>query len=472
MAHEYDLVILGGGTAGYVAAIKASKSGLKTAIVEKAKLGGTCLHKGCIPTKSMLKSAEIITAMKNAEKYGIDNCNPSFSLENIINRKDEVVDQMYNGVKHLMKKNNIDIFEGTGRILGPSIFSPVAGTVSVEDPEDEDSESQILVNQNVLISTGSVPRELPILPFDSKVILSSDDMMSLSNIPESFGIIGGGVIGLEFASLMNDLGSQVTVIEADNQLIPQEDRDIASTLKKSLQEKGVIFKMGISLHEEDISLTEESAEIKIGTESLTFDKILVAIGRAPNIGDIGLQNTKAVTENGFIKTNAFYQTKDTHIYAVGDCINTLQLAHVATKEALTAVEHIIDKNPLELNYNNVPRCIYTSPEVAAIGQTEKSLKAAGTIYDVNKVPMAAIGKAVIGSDAKGFGKIITDSSTKDILGIELIGENVTELINEASLAKFLDASALELGSAVHAHPSISEILMELGLDAEGMGIHV
>ena len=472
MAHEYDLVVLGGGTAGYVAAIKASQIGLKTAVVEKFKLGGTCLHKGCIPTKSMLKSAEVINIMKNAEKYGIDTHTPTFTIGNIVERKNDVVSKMFSGIEYLMKKNKIDIFQGTGRILGPSIFSPMAGTIAVEDPHDEEAESEILVNQNVLISTGSVPAELPFLPFDSKLILSSDDMMNLQSVPEEFGIIGGGVIGLEFASLMNDLGSNVTVIEAGSQVIPHEDKDTADALKKSLEKKGIVFKIGMSLSEDDISLNDDHAEIKLGDESFKFDKVLVAIGRKANIDDIGLQNTKVRTENGVIQTNEFYQTKDSHIYAVGDCIGHLQLAHAATKEAITAVEHMADKNPIIIDYNNVPRCIYTSPEAAAIGETEQSLKEQNVEYDVHKVPMAAIGKAVIGGDSHGFGKIITDPVNKDILGVQLIGENVTELINEVSLAKFLDASALELGSAVHAHPSISEILMELGLDAEGVAIHV
>lgn len=472
MAHEYDLVILGGGTAGYVAAVKASQLGLKTAVVEKAKLGGTCLHKGCISTKSMLKSAEVITTMKQAEKFGIDSHTPSFKISNIIERKNGVVDKMYNGVKHLMKKNGVDVFEGTGRILGPSIFSPMAGTVSVEHPDDTEGESEILVNQNVLISTGSVPRELPFLPFDSKIVLSSDDMMTLSEVPKSFGIIGGGVIGLEFASLMSDLGSDVTVIEAGSQIIPEEDKDIADTLKKSLEEKGISFKVGTSLSEEDITLNKNNADIKVEDSTLHFDKILVAVGRKANIDDVGLQNTKAVVKDGVVETNDYYQTKDNHIYAVGDCIGHLQLAHAATKEAITAVEHMAGKEPYPLSYHNVPRCIYTSLEVAAIGYTVKELKHKNITHEVHKVPLAAIGKAVIGSDGKGFGKIMTDPATKDILGVELIGEHVTELINEVSFAKFVDASALELGSSVHAHPSISEVLMELGLDAEGVAIHV
>ncbi|GAA3725407.1 dihydrolipoyl dehydrogenase [Salinicoccus jeotgali] len=473
MAHEYDLVILGGGTAGYVAAIKASQLGFKTALVEKEKLGGTCLHKGCIPTKSLLQSAGTANAMKNADTFGIESVTPVVNMAKVQERKIAVVDQMYNGVKHLMKKHAIDVYNGYGRILGPSIFSPMAGTIAVEYPEDEERESDILVNQHVLIATGSYPRPLPVLPFDGKVVLSSDDMMTLESIPAKMAIIGGGVIGLEFASLMNDLGSAVTVIEAGDQIIPLEDGDIAKQLKQSLESRGITFKTGHALDESDIEVGEDTVSLAIDDdEPSVFDKVLVAIGRAPNSADIGLNNTKIKLDGGYLTVNENYQTEDKHIYAVGDAIGNLQLAHVATKEAINAVLHMADNKPHPVDYNAVPRCIYTSPEVASIGMTEATLKSEGISYNVHKVPFAAIGKAVISNGSKGFGKILTDPDTKDILGISLIGPEATELINEVALAKFLDASALELGSAIHAHPSIGEVLMELGLSAEGQAIHV
>lgn len=471
MANQYDLVVLGGGTAGYVAAIKASQLGMKTAVVESSKLGGTCLHKGCIPTKSFLKSAEIVSVMKNAEAFGIDSESPTFEMKNIVDSKNKTVDQMYNGIQYLMKKHKIDIFEGHGRILGPSLFSPMAGTIAVEDPYDDEAESEILINQNVLISTGSAPRELPFLPFDHDLVLSSDDMMELQDIPNSIAIIGGGIIGLEFASMLNDLGSKVTVMEAGDCILPNEDKDVSSTLNKSLTDKGIHFETGVSLDENNVDLSDGSVKINLDGE-MSFDKVLVAVGRSSNIDDIGLSNTKIEVENSFIKTNEYYQTKDNHIYAVGDCIGNLQLAHVATKEAINAVTHMADSEPYKLNYNQVPRCIYTSPEVAAIGRTEAQLKEQDIAFKSHKIPLNAIGKAVIQGNKNGFGKILVDPATQDILGVSLIGPNVTELINEVALAQFLDASALELGTSVHAHPSISEILMELGLDAEGMAIHV
>lgn len=472
MAHNYDLVILGGGTAGYVAAIKASKNGLKTAIVESKKLGGTCLHNGCIPTKSMLKSAEVITYMKDAENYGVDSHTPSFSIENIVNRKNAVVEQMFKGVQGLMKKNGVDVFEGYGRILGPSIFSPMAGTVAVENPNDEEAEAEILINNNVLIATGSKPRELPFLPFDGNVVVSSDHIMNLEAIPENLAIIGGGVIGLEFASLMNDLGSNVTVIEAGKSLIPAEDKDVSKRIQKALEDKGVKFHIGLGLSEETVKVEENNVSITFEDETKQFDKVLVSIGRSPNTEDIGLNNTKIETENGFIVTNEYYQTKDKHIYAVGDVIGNLQLAHVATKEGLIAVDHMADQTPITLDYNTVPKCIYTQPEIASVGMNEAQIKESGVPYIKKKVPFGAVGKAVIAGGGNGFGKMYVEKETGSILGVTMIGPNVTELINEAALAKFVDASALELGTSVHAHPSIGEILMELGLDAAGVGIHV
>lgn len=472
MAHEYDLVVLGGGTAGYVAAIKASQLGLKTAVVEKDNLGGTCLHKGCIPTKSMLKSAEVVSTMKNAEKFGIESFEPAISMYKILERKNEVVDRMHNGIRQLMKKNQIDVFNGYGRILGPSIFSPMAGTVAVENPDDDEGESEILINNNVLISTGSKPKPLPFLPFDHKTVVSSDDMMSLGSVPERMAIIGGGVIGLEFASLLNDLGSEVTVMEAGEQIIPSEDKGVADHLKKSLEDKGVLFKTQVLLSEDSIEKSADSITFNIEGEKDTFDKVLVSVGRAPNVEDIGLNNTKIELNNGFITADEHYQTKDKNIYAVGDVIGNLQLAHVAIKEAIIAAEHMTDNNPLPLDYKTVPRCIYTSPETAAVGYTEKELKAEGRSFETQKVPLAAIGKAVISGGENGGGKLIADPESKDILGVSLVGPGATELINEAAFAKFLDASTLELGMSVHAHPSIGEVLMELGLDAEDAAIHV
>ena len=454
---QYDLVVLGGGTAGYVAAIRASQLGKKVAIVERQLLGGTCLHKGCIPTKSLLKSAEVFQTVKQAAMFGVDVKDANVNFENMLARKEDIINQMYQGVKHLMQHNHIDIYNGTGRILGTSIFSPQSGTISVEY---EDGESDLLPNQFVLIATGSSPAELPFLSFDHDKILSSDDILSLKTLPSSVGIIGGGVIGMEFASLMIDLGVDVTVIEAGERILPTESKQASQLLKKSLSARGVKFYEGIKLSENDINVNEDGVTFEISSDIIKVDKVLLSIGRKPNTSDIGLNNTK-------IKLS-------TSGHAAGDCIGKLQLAHVGSKEGVVAVDHMFEGNPIPVNYNMMPKCIYSQPEIASIGLNIEQAKAEGMKVKSFKVPFKAIGKAVIDShDAnEGYSEMVIDQSTEEIVGINMIGPHVTELINEASLLQFMNGSALELGLTTHAHPSISEVLMELGLKAESRAIHV
>lgn len=470
MTKNYDTVIIGGGTGGYVTAIKLSQLGHQVAVVEKSSLGGTCLNKGCIPTKSFLKSADVINTMKNADLYGIAPNEPSVEIAKIIERKDEIVNKMQNGIKYLLDKNKVDVYEGTATVLGPSLFSPLAGAVSVSYA-DEEKESDILVNDFVVIAAGSKPAELPFMPFDGKVILSSDDLMYLEDVPKKIAIVGGGIIGVEFATVLNAFGSDVTIIEASEQILPTEDKDVAQAVKKSLTESGVTIHTGVKLSEEGTAVKDDSVSLQIDGAETLFDKAVVAIGRKANTAELGLQNTKVKLENGIIEVNEFQQTKESHIYAVGDVTSSPQLAHVAIEEGLIAAEHITDNNPLTLNYSNVPRCIYTSPEVASIGHTTEALKAQNTDFKTHKLPLSAIAKAVIEDGGEGFIKLNV-SPSGDILGASIVGANATELINQLSLAKFMDASALELSSAVFAHPSVGEIIKEIGLDAEGIAIHV
>lgn len=342
---QYDLVVLGGGTAGYVAAIRASQLGKTVAIVEKSLLGGTCLHKGCIPTKSLLKSAEVVHTIKNAKQFGIEVPEYHLNYERILDRKDEIVNQMYQGVQHLMKQNHIDVFNSTGRILGESIFSPQSGTISVEF---EDGENEVIPNQFVLIATGSSPQPLPFLNFDHQVILSSDDILNMDILPDSIAIIGGGVIGLEFASYLTDLGVDVTIIEANERILPNESAQIAKTIKRELENRGAKFFENVALDEQSVEINKDnnSATIHMNNQQISVDKVLLSVGRKPNTSDIGLQNTKVkTTQSGHIITNQYQQTEDKHIYAAGDCIGKLQLAHVGSKEGIVAVEHMFDDSP-------------------------------------------------------------------------------------------------------------------------------
>lgn len=469
---KYDLVILGGGTAGYVSAIRASQLGKKVALVEQSLLGGTCLHKGCIPTKALLKSAEVMRTITNADDFGVDVDNFKINFSQMQSRKNDIVNQMFNGVTHLMEHNKIDVFNGTGRILGPSIFSPQSGTVSVEF---ENGESELIPNNNVLIATGSQPMALPFLPFDHNNVLSSDDILKLEALPQSLAIIGGGVIGLEFASLMIDLGVDISVIEAGERILPTESKSVANTLKKELIQRGVNFHENTQLDESQIAVKATGIDIKLDGEATHFDKALVAIGRKPNTDDIGLNNTKIKLSNSnHIIVNEFQQTEDKHIYAVGDCIGKLQLAHVGSKEGTTAIEHMFDQSPLPLDYNKMPKCVYTYPEVASIGQNLEQAKADNINAKAFKVPFKAIGKAVIENvtNQNGFCEIVIDQDNDTVLGLNMIGPHVTELINEVSLMQFMNGSTLELGLTTHAHPSLSEVLMELGLKVENRSIHV
>ncbi|ALN76485.1 dihydrolipoyl dehydrogenase [Staphylococcus agnetis] len=468
---KYDLVVLGGGIAGYSAAIRASQLGKSVALVEKDKVGGTCLHRGCIPTKSFLKSAEVYQYIQHADQYGLSVEGASVNFQSVLERKSRIVETMYNGVQHLVKQNKIDLFQGTGRLLGASIFTPQSGTVSVEY---DDGESELLPNDYVLIATGSKPIELPMLPFDHRVILSSDDMMQLSTLPKRMAIVGGGVIGLEFASLLNSFGVEVTIIEAGERILINEPASVSRQLKQHLSKEGIHILENTAVTEEAVTITEHDVTFELD-DTLTVDKVLVAVGRQALTDDLGLNNTKvALSNKKTIQTDAFMQTADQHIYAAGDVIGQLQLAHVGAKEGVIAVEHMFNENPLAIDYNLMPRCVYTRPEVASLGMTVDVAKKQGYTTHVVKAPFKANGKALIASqqDPDGFAELVFDKETQTFLGAALIGPNVTELINELSLLSFMDGSALELGSATHAHPSISELLMELGLKAENQSIHI
>ncbi|WP_062356024.1 dihydrolipoyl dehydrogenase [Bacillus kwashiorkori] len=472
MAKEYDLVIVGGGTGGYVAAIKASQYGLKTAIVEKDKLGGTCLHQGCIPSKTLLKSAEVYRLTKESEKFGIDINSCAIDFAKIQERKTAVINQLHQGVIHLMKKGKIDVFHGTGRILGPSIFSPLPGTVSVE--MDDGSENEMLIPKNVIIATGSRPRTLPGLEIDGKTVITSDEALAMEKLPKSMIIVGGGVIGIEWASMLADLDVDVTVIEYAERILPTEDVEISREMTRLLKKRKVTIHTKAKLLPDTLEKNSGvSVQFEKGGTNYTVEaeKLLVSVGRQANIEGIGLENTDIVINNGVISVNEFYQTKESHIYAIGDCIGGLQLAHVATKEGLIAVSHIAGKNPSPLNYTNVPKCIYSYPEAASIGLTEQEAKEKGYELKVGKFPFKAIGKALVNGEADGFTKIIVDKNTEDLLGIHMIGSHVTDLISEASLATYLDATAWEIGDTIHPHPTLSEVFNEASLAVDGKAIH-
>lgn len=476
VAKEYDVLIIGGGTGGYVAAIRSAQLGLTTAIVEKGLLGGTCLHKGCIPSKSLLRSAEVYSTTKNhAADFGVITSEVTLDFSKVQARKESIVNQLHQGVQGLMKKGKIDVYEGTGRMLGPSIFSPSpGGTVSVE--MNNGDENEMLIPKNVVIATGSRPRTLPGLEIDGSYVMSSDEALEMTELPGSILIVGGGVIGIEWASMLHDFGVEVTVIEYADRIIPTEDHEISKEMQKLLEKKGITFVTSAKVLPETLQKEENqvtiSAKVNGETKTFTAEKILVSVGRQANVEGIGIENTDIVVENGFVQVSQTFQTKESHIYAIGDVIGGLQLAHVASHEGITAIEHIAGSKVTPIDYKLVSRCIYSNPESSSVGITEQQAKEQGYDVKVGKFSFKAIGKALVYGESDGFVKIIADKETNDILGVHMIGPHVTDLISEAGLAMVLDATPWEIAHTIHPHPTLSEIMGEAALAVDGKAIHM
>ena len=472
LSKEYDIVILGGGTGGYVAAIRAAQLGLTTAIVEKDKLGGTCLHKGCIPSKALLRSAEVYSTVKRSEEFGVMTNDVVFDFSKVQERKETIVAQLHKGVQFLMKQGKIDVYEGFGRILGPSIFSPLPGTISVE--MNNGAENEMLIPKNVIVATGSRPNTLAGIEVDGKFVLTSDEALLMEELPKSILIVGGGVIGIEWASMLADFGVDVTVLEYADTIIPTEDKEISQEMQRLFKKKGIKIITGAKVLAETLRKENGvtiSAEVKEAVQEYQAEKLLLSVGRKANIEGIGLENTEIQVEKGVIGTNQYYQTKESHIYAIGDVIGGLQLAHVASHEGITAVEHIADRNPSPIDYTQISTCIYSSPEAAKVGLTEEEAVQKGYKVKIGKFPFKAIGKALVFGESDGFVKMIVDEDTDDLLGVHMIGPHVTDLISEAGLARVLDATPWEIAHTIHPHPSLSEAIGEAALASLGIAIH-
>ncbi|PYI55034.1 dihydrolipoyl dehydrogenase [Paenibacillus flagellatus] len=471
MSKPFDLVVLGGGIGGYSAAIRAAQLGKSVAIVERDKLGGTCLHKGCIPSKALLRSAEVYATMKRADDFGVIAGPVTFDLAKAQARKTDIVEQLHKGLHYLMSKHNIEVVRGNGRIIGPSIFSPRSGSVAVEL---EDGETETLVPNQLVIATGSRPRTLPGLEPDGKRIMTSDDALAMESVPASIVIVGGGVIGVEWATMLHEFGADVTIVEAERRLIPTEDEDVSRELERLFKKRGIRVLTGAKLVTDSVvsgadgvAMTVETAK---GSESLAAETMLVSVGRVANVDGIGLENTDVRVENGVIKVNGFLQTTEPHIYAVGDVNGGLQLAHAAGHEGIAAAEHAAGKTPLSHPAHRIPRCIYTRPEVASVGWTEAQAKERGFETKTAKFPFKPLGKALVFGENDGFVKVVADAKTNDLLGVHLIGPHATDLIAEAALAQLLDATPWEVGSVVHPHPTLSEALGEAMLAVDGLSI--
>ncbi|TNJ67356.1 dihydrolipoyl dehydrogenase [Paenibacillus hemerocallicola] len=471
MSKTFDLVVLGGGIGGYSAAIRAAQLGKSVAIVERDKLGGTCLHKGCIPSKALLRSAEVYATMKRADEFGVMANAVSFDLAKAQSRKSAIVEQLHKGLQYLMTKHKIEVIRGNGRIIGPSIFSPRSGSVAVEL---EDGETDTLVPAQLIIATGSRPAMLPGLEADGKRIMTSDHALEMESLPASIAIIGGGVIGVEWATMLQEFGVEVTIVEAERRLLPTEDEEISRELERLFKKRGIRVMTGAKLLVDSVATEEDGVRMTVetakGTEALTSETMLVSVGRIANADGIGLENTDVRIEKGVIKVNEFLQTTEPHIYAVGDVNGGLQLAHAAGHEGIAAAEHAAGKPTRKHPDHLVPRCVYTRPEVASVGWTEREAAEQGFELKTAKFSFKPLGKALVLGENDGFVKVVVDAKTNDLLGVHMIGPHATDLISEAALAKLLDATPWEVGSVIHPHPTLSEALGEAMLSVDGLSI--
>ncbi|MEO8567539.1 MAG: dihydrolipoyl dehydrogenase [Ginsengibacter sp.] len=455
----YDVIVLGSGPGGYPAAIRASQLGKKVAIVERESLGGICLNWGCIPTKALLKSAQVMEYAKHAADYGIEVTDFKQNFGNVIKRSRGVADKMNKGVTFLMKKNKIDVVMGNGKLIAPTKLEVTAA----------DGSKQTLEAKNIIIATGARARELPALKLDGKKVIEYRVAMNLQDQPKSMIVVGSGAIGTEFAYFYNSLGTKVTIVEFLPRIVPVEDEDISKELEKNFKKQGIDIMVNSEVTSVDTSGNGVKAKIKTqdGEITLEADVLLSAVGITANIEDIGLEELKIKTEKGRIVVDANQQTNVPGIYAIGDCTPNQALAHKATKEGINAAEHLAGKKPEPIDYNNVPGCTYCTPEVASVGYTEKAAKDAGYELKVGKFPFIASGKATAAGATEGFVKIIYDAKYGELLGCHMIGYNVTEVIAEVVTARKLETTAHEILNAIHPHPTISEAVKEATAVAYG-----
>ncbi|XOV67332.1 MAG: dihydrolipoyl dehydrogenase [Fluviicola sp.] len=462
---SYDIIVVGSGPGGYVAAIRASQLGLKTAIVERENLGGICLNWGCIPTKALLKSANVFEYINHASDYGISVKDGKADFGAMVKRSRDVAGGMSKGVQFLMKKNKIDVIMGSGVIK--------AGK-KVEVTDEDGKKTEYAADKGVIIATGARSRELPNLPQDGKKVIGYRQAMTLDKQPKKMVVVGSGAIGVEFAYFYNAIGTEVTIVEYLPNIVPIEDQDVSKELAKNFKKAGIKIMTESSVESVDTkgSGCKVKVKTKKGEETIECDVVLSAVGIEANIQNIGLEDVGIVTDGGRILVNDYYQTNIPGYYAIGDVLPNAALAHVASAEGIICVEKIAGHNPEPLDYNNIPGCTYCSPEVASVGMTEEKAKEAGYEVKVGKFPFSASGKASAAGAKEGFVKLIFDSKYGELLGGHMIGANVTEMIAEIVAIRKLEVTGHELIKTVHPHPTMSEAVMEAAAAAYDEVIHL
>jgi dihydrolipoamide dehydrogenase len=464
MEKSYDVAIIGSGPGGYVAAIRAAQLKLKTVLIERENLGGICLNWGCIPTKALLKNAEVYSLFKNAKDFGFSVDNLSFDFSKVIQRSRKVADTNSKGVDFLMKKNKIDVVMGDAKLNAPSKIA-----ITTQDGNQSEINAK-----HIIIATGGRPRTLPNVKFDGEFIIEYRKAMSLTKQPDSMIIIGAGAIGVEFAYFYNEMGTKVTIVEMLDQILPIEDKEIADILTRSFKRKKI--DIHTSTRVESVKKKGKGVEVEISAKdkkvTIRADVALIAIGIQGNVEDLGLKEAGVKFDQGFIAVNEWYETNVKGIYAIGDITGPPLLAHVASHEGIVCIEKIasIDTHPVD--YGSIPGCTYCNPQVASIGMTEARAKEAGYDVQIGRFPYAASGKARAIGERDGLVKLIFDKKYGELLGAHIIGAEATELIAELGMAKSLESTPVEISKTMHAHPTLSEMIMEAAADAQGEAIHI
>jgi len=459
------VIVIGSGPGGYVAAIRSGILGLKTALVEKDPfLGGTCLHRGCIPTKALLHTAHLYDELKHASDYGLKAESLGVDFPKVHKRKTAIVNRLARGIEYLMKKRKVEVFTGMGSLLD-------AKTVSVKREGGEEK----IRGEHIILATGSTPADLPHIRADHQTVLDSDSALALETIPKSMAVIGAGAVGVEFASIFNSFGADVTIVELLPRAVPLEDEEISAALEKSFQKRGI--KVMTSSQVKTAAKNDGGAGLTVEgkgqTTELQVEKVLLSVGRKPLTRNVGLETAGVVTdERGYVRVDEFMQTNVRGVYAIGDIVRTPWLAHVASAEGILAVDHIAGKPVEPIDYKKIPACTYCRPEMASVGLTENAAKEAGQRVRIGRFPFSAISKALIVGESDGFVKIVSEEEYGEVLGVHIIGPNATELIAEACMGLRLETTVEEIARTVHAHPTLSEAMLEAAHSVYGEAIHV